>query len=73
MLNNGIVHANGKIIAIHCNENGHTTTLEIEDDGIGVFSGVGHVGQAFIDELLRVWPLAHPSTQIAVANATTLS
>lgn len=33
------------------------------------FSGVENIGQAFADELLRVWPLAHPQTKLIVANA----
>lgn len=33
------------------------------------FAGVENIGQAFADELLRVWPLAHPKTKLLVANA----
>jgi hypothetical protein len=33
------------------------------------FAGVDYIGQAFANELLRVWPLAHPATRITVANA----
>jgi hypothetical protein len=33
------------------------------------FSGVASVGQAFADELLRVWPLHHPQTRLLVVNA----
>lgn len=33
------------------------------------FSGVESMGQAFADELLRVWPLAHPQTKLLVAHA----
>lgn len=33
------------------------------------FSGVSSVGQAFADELLRVWPLAHPHTRLETLNA----
>ena len=28
------------------------------------FTGVEQIGQAFADELLRVWPLAHPQTRL---------
>lgn len=28
------------------------------------FTGVEQIGQAFADELLRVWPLAHPQTRV---------
>lgn len=38
---------------------------EVELDFIGIES----IGQAFADELLRVWPLAHPNTKLLVANA----
>lgn len=68
MLNNVIDHADSKIVSIHCNNNGHTTALEIEDDGIGVFSSLrAHFG--FDSDLhalmeltkgkLTVAPLAH--------------
>ncbi|MFA7240751.1 MAG: STAS-like domain-containing protein, partial [Sulfuricellaceae bacterium] len=33
------------------------------------FTGVESIGQAFADELLRVWPLAHPQTKLFVTNA----
>lgn len=33
------------------------------------FAGVESVGQAFADELLRVWPLAHPQTKLQVVDA----
>jgi STAS-like domain of unknown function (DUF4325) len=34
------------------------------------FAGVASVGQAFADELVRVWPLAHPKVFVKVAGAT---
>jgi len=34
------------------------------------FTGVESIGQAFADELLRVWPLAHPNTKLVVSNAS---
>ena len=37
-------------------------TLEVD------FSGVTDVGQGFVDELLRVWPAAHPSKTVIPAN-----
>jgi len=33
------------------------------------FAGIEHIGQAFADELLRVWPLAHPQTRLLVGKA----
>jgi anti-sigma regulatory factor (Ser/Thr protein kinase) len=33
------------------------------------FHGVDQIGQAFADELLRVWPLNHPQTRLKVTNA----
>lgn len=33
------------------------------------FTGVGNLGQAFADELLRVWPLNHPQTKLLLINA----
>jgi len=33
------------------------------------FTGIENIGQAFADELLRVWPLNHPNTQLQVSNA----
>jgi anti-sigma regulatory factor (Ser/Thr protein kinase) len=33
------------------------------------FFGVEHIGQAFADELFRVWPMSHPQTQLQVLNA----
>ena len=38
---------------------------EIELD----FTGIENIGQAFADELLRVWPLAHPKIKLSVINA----
>ena len=34
------------------------------------FNGVNNIGQGFADELVRVWPLAHPATQLFVTNAS---
>jgi hypothetical protein len=34
------------------------------------FNGVKNIGQGFADELVRVWPLAHPDTQLIITNAT---
>jgi hypothetical protein len=34
------------------------------------FSGVNDIGQGFADELIRVWPLTHPATQLFITNAT---
>lgn len=33
------------------------------------FGNVDHIGQAFADELVRVWPFAHPSTRVKITNA----
>lgn len=33
------------------------------------FGGVDQVGQGFADELVRVWPLAHPDTRLKILNA----
>lgn len=33
------------------------------------FADVISIGQGFADELLRVWPLAHPQTKLTVINA----
>lgn len=33
------------------------------------FGGVNHIGQAFADELVRVWPLSHPNTRVNITNA----
>ncbi len=33
------------------------------------FGRVDHIGQAFTDELVRVWPLAHPGTQLKITHA----
>lgn len=33
------------------------------------FSDVNHIGQAFADELVRVWPLAHSKTRLKITNA----
>lgn len=38
---------------------------EVEID----FADVDQIGQAFADELVRVWPLAHPNMQIKILNA----
>lgn len=32
------------------------------------FAGVDGIGEAFVDELLRGWPLAHPQTKVIVVN-----
>ena len=32
------------------------------------FSGVTDVGQGFVDELLRVWPAAHPGKLVTTTN-----
>jgi len=32
------------------------------------FSGVSFVGQGFADELIRVWPLKHPTSQMVLSN-----
>lgn len=33
------------------------------------FRGINSIGQAFADELFRVWPLSHPLTHLQVTNA----
>lgn len=33
------------------------------------FKDVDGIGQAFADELLRVWPLHHPETRLRLTNA----
>jgi hypothetical protein len=33
------------------------------------FNCVDHIGQAFADELARVWPLSHPNTRMNITNA----
>lgn len=33
------------------------------------FTGVESLGQAFADELVRVWPITHPQTKLLVVNA----
>jgi len=37
---------------------------EVEVD----FQGVDGVGQGFVDELVRVWPIMHSETQIIPSN-----
>lgn len=32
------------------------------------FAGVESIGQGFADELLRVWPLAHPDVQVVITG-----
>jgi anti-sigma regulatory factor (Ser/Thr protein kinase) len=39
---------------------------EVEVD----FTGIDVVGQGFVDELLRVWPAAHPDTRIVPSHMT---
>jgi hypothetical protein len=36
------------------------------------FSSVRNIGQGFADELVRVWPLAHPGTQLFITNTAEL-
>jgi excisionase family DNA binding protein len=44
--------------------------LDADFDTVEVdFTGVADVGQGFIDELLRVWPAAHPGKAVIPANA----
>jgi len=33
------------------------------------FHGVEDIGQAFADQLLRVWPLSHLQTKLVIVNA----
>ena len=43
--------------------------LDADFDTVEVdFSGVTDVGQGFVDELLRVWPAAHPGKTVIPAN-----
>ena len=43
--------------------------LDVDFDIVEVdFTGVSDVGQGFVDELLRVWPQAHPNKTIIPAN-----
>jgi anti-sigma regulatory factor (Ser/Thr protein kinase) len=43
--------------------------LEADFDTVEVdFTGVTDVGQGFVDELLRVWPAAHPGKTVIPAN-----
>jgi len=47
-----------------------TAALQDRDEVELDFSGVEHVGQAFADELVRVWPLAHPGARLKIVNAS---
>jgi hypothetical protein len=43
--------------------------LEADFDTVEVdFTGVADVGQGFVDELLRVWPAAHPGKTVIPIN-----
>jgi hypothetical protein len=43
--------------------------LEADFDTVEVdFAGVADVGQGFVDELLRVWPTAHPDKTVIPTN-----
>ena len=43
--------------------------LDTDFDTVEVdFTGVTDVGQGFVDELLRVWPSAHPGKTIVPTN-----
>jgi hypothetical protein len=43
--------------------------LEADFDIVEVdFTGVTDVGQGFVDELLRVWPAAHPGKTVIPTN-----
>jgi hypothetical protein len=43
--------------------------LDVDFDTVEVdFAGVTDVGQGFVDELLRVWPAAHPGKTVIPAN-----
>jgi hypothetical protein len=43
--------------------------LEADFDTVEVdFAGVTDVGQGFVDELLRVWPAAHPGKSVILTN-----
>ena len=43
--------------------------LDVDFDTVEVdFSGVADVGQGFVDELLRVWPAAHPGKTVTPTN-----
>lgn len=43
--------------------------LDTDFDTVEVdFAGVADVGQGFVDELLRVWPAAHPGKTVILAN-----
>ena len=43
--------------------------LDADFDTVEVdFSGVTDVGQGFVDELLRVWPAAHPGKTVIPVN-----
>lgn len=44
--------------------------LDADFDAVEVdFTGVTDVGQGFVDELLRVWPRAHPGMVIIPSNS----
>lgn len=45
-----------------------TTRLENFKEVELDFNGVESIGQAFADELLRVWPLKHPQTRVVAIN-----
>ena len=43
--------------------------LDVDFETVEVdFTGVSDVGQGFVDELLRVWPEAHPGKTIIPTN-----
>jgi hypothetical protein len=43
--------------------------LDADFDAVDVdFTGVSDVGQGFVDELLRVWPNAHPGKTVNPIN-----
>ena len=81
MLNNALDHSNGIQVLMGMHLEGGQLQLVVADDGEGIFYKIAesahlfderlaHVGQAFVDEVYRVFATAHPHVRLKTMGMT---
>ncbi|MEL7494989.1 MAG: DUF4325 domain-containing protein [Cyanobacteria bacterium J06554_11] len=81
MLNNVIDHSEGETVDVLVSVSAINTEISLHDDGVGTFTKIQQtlgllfqdvetVGQAFADEVFRVFAKQHPNIHLSATNVS---
>lgn len=81
MLNNLIDHSEGETVDVLVSVSAINTEISLHDDGVGTFTKIQQtlgllfqdvetVGQAFADEVFRVFAKQHPNIHLSATNVS---